>query len=157
MPDSQVLTPNPTDVNTVADVSVQKESKEKIAVDTLHSILNEVMSALKKIGEDVDDINKRVTILEKSISIKVVDDKISVEGDKSEKPKLGEYKTDTVTFAKSTAKNDVPTATATATASGINTNPEVQIIKSILTAPNVLGAEDVYRIVRKNIRPNGGV
>ena len=155
MPDLQVLTPNPTDVNTVADVSVQKESKEKIAVDTLHSILNEVMSALKKIGEDVDNINKRVTTLEKSISIKVIDDKISVEGDKSEKPKLGEYKTDTVTFAKSTAKNDVPTATATA--SGINTNPEVQIIKSILTAPNVLGAEDVYRIVRKNIRPNGGV
>ena len=156
MPDSQVLTPNPTDVNTVADVSVQKESKEKIAVDTLHSILNEVVSALKKIGEDVDNINKRVTMLEKSISIKVVDDKISVEGDKSEKPKLGEYKTDTVTFAKSTAKNDVPTATANAT-SGINTNPEVQIIKSILTAPNILGAEDVYRIVRKNIRPNGGV
>jgi hypothetical protein len=109
------------------------------------------MSALKKIGEDVDNINKRVEILEKSISIKVVDDKISVEGDK-ENPKLGEYKTDTVTFAKSTAKINVPTATTS-----VNVNPDVQIIKSILTAPNVLSAEDVLRIVRKNIKPNGGV
>jgi nitrate reductase NapAB chaperone NapD len=157
MPDSEVLTPNPspspTDVE--ADVAKEsKESKEKIAIDTLHNVLNEVMSALKKIGEDIDNINKRVSTLEKSISVKVVGDKISVDddGDKSEKPKLGDYKVDTVTFAKSTVRNDTPVVTESAT-----TNPEVQIIKSILTAPNVLSADEVYRLVRKNIRPNGGV
>jgi hypothetical protein len=149
MPDSEVLTPNPNP-NPV-DAPVAKEDKEKVAVETLHNILNEVMSALKKIGEDVENINKRVTTLEKSINIKIVGDKISVEGEKK-KPEVGEYKTDTVTFAKSTAKNNLPTATTNVTA-----NSEVHIIKSVLTAPKPLSAEDVFQIVRKNIKSAGGV
>jgi len=38
---------------------------------------------------------------------------------------------------------------------GVPTNPEIQILKSILTAPNVLSADEVYRLVRKNIRSGG--
>jgi hypothetical protein len=150
LPDTQVLMPNPNPNPTDAVGSdVAKESKEQVAVEALKNVLNEVMSALKKIGEDVENINKRVSVLEKSISIKIVGDKITVDGEKkAEKPKVGEYTTDTVEFAKSSVNTNVPTVGN----NGVATNSDVQIIKSILTASKELSASDIYYLVRKNLK-----
>jgi hypothetical protein len=153
MPDTNVLTPSANTISnaTADDVNVSdvaKESKEQVAVDALKNVFNEVMVALKKIGEDVEKINKRVDTLEKSISIKHVDEKISVDGEKkSEKPKVGEYVTDTVEFAKTSANTKIPAPTG-----GVTANPEVQVIKSILTANKELGASEIYYLVKKNIK-----
>jgi ABC-type Na+ efflux pump permease subunit len=145
MPDPDVLIPNATsNVSDAVEVAKDSTDKEKVAIDALHNVLSEVMNALKKIGEDVDNINKRVSTLEKSISVKVVDDKITVDGKKDEMPKLGEYKTDTVEFAKS----NIP-----ASGGNVVTNPDVQIIKSILTANKTLDASEIYYLVKKNIKP----
>jgi Mg2+ and Co2+ transporter CorA len=153
MPDTNVLTPTPTPQPIVdsAKSNAETQDKEKIAIDALHNVLSEVMSALKKIGEDVDNINKRVSVLEKSISIPLSGEKITVEGKKNGdgEKKVGDYKTDAVEFVKST--KNVPTATANAT---LSVNPEVTIIKSILTADKELSAKDVYYIVRKNLSAN---
>jgi type II secretory ATPase GspE/PulE/Tfp pilus assembly ATPase PilB-like protein len=132
---------------------VAKDDKEKIAIDALHAVLNEVMTALKKIGEDVDNIGKRVDALEKSISVKVVQDKVTIDGEdgKKEKPKLGDYKVDTVEFAKTSANTKTPVG---GNGNGVTptANPEVQIIKSILTANKELSASDIYYLVRKSLK-----
>jgi hypothetical protein len=153
MPDANVLNPNPNPVVSPSDVvesaAGDTSAKEQIAVDALKNVLNEVVGALKKIGEDVDKLSKRVDNIEKSISVKITHEPaFDGEKNKKDKPKLGEYVVDTVEFAKTSA--NMKTSTGGETVVG---NPEVQIIKSIFTANKELSVNDIYYLVLKNIKP----